>query len=239
MKSISYLISNASNETAAMISIRVIELVANSNIAEAMSGKAYMAHAEISAEFEKTTQGLNRKELSIPVNKYYNERHELFNNLYDYSKGQLNCPEASAAQAALQVFKVLNMYGSYFKGAKVEVQSLRFKQIINGLKAPEMTAALTKLGILDKIDLFETAQSEYEKALAARSNKLKNNVSASSLRKKLNAAFKLHIEELQWFERQTESADIQKLNAEINIRINEIVLRSKTTDSEDKEQAQQ
>jgi len=239
MQTTSNKISNASNETAAMLSIRILELVANSNIAEAMSGKAYLAHAEVSAEFEKATQGLDRKVLSIPVNKYFNDRYELFNNLYVYCNGQLNCPEAATAQAALQVFKVLNMYGFYFKNAKVEVQSLRFKQIIDGLKAPEMIAALTKLGILNKVEQLETVHIEYEKSLAVRSVTLKNKVSASSLRKKLNAAFKLHIDELQWLQRQTDSAAIANLNAEINTRIDEIVLRAKPSANENKQQTQQ
>ena len=166
-------ISKASNESVAMLSKRVLEAVEQSNIQEALNGKAYMAHAELSSQFAKAAEKLKRKELSEPVNKYYNDRRDLFAAMYVYAKGLCNAPDAEMAEAAQQVFKALNMYGQVLSKLKLDVQSFRYIRIIEALKQPELVAALTKMQLTAKVAELDSVQRAYENQFADRSNKIK------------------------------------------------------------------
>ena len=226
-------ISKASNESVAMLSKRVLEAVEQSNIQEALNGKAYMAHAELSSQFAKAAEKLKRKELSEPVNKNYNDRRDLFAAMYVYAKGLCNAPDAEMAEAAQQVFKALNMYGQFLGNLKVEVQSFRYIRIIEALKQPELAAALTKMQLTAKVAELDSVQRTYENQFADRSTKIKGNVSASSLRKALNEALKLHIDELNWLARQTDSEALRKLCFEANARVADLVMSSQRNGTED------
>jgi predicted metalloendopeptidase len=226
-------ISKASNESVAMLSKRVLEAVEQSNIQEALNGKAYLAHAELSSQFAKAAEKLKRKELSEPVNKHYNDRRDLFAAMYVYAKGLCNAPDAEMAEAAQQVFKALNLYGQFLGNLKVEVQSFRYIRIIEALKQPELVAALTKMQLTAKVAELDNVQRAYENQFADRSNKIKGNVSASSLRRALNEAIKLHIDELNWLARQTESEALRKLCFEVNARVADLVMSSQRNGTED------
>lgn len=219
-------ISKASNESIAMLSKRILEAVEQSNIQEALNGKAYMAHAELSSQFAKAAEKLKRKELSEPVNKHYNDRRDLFAAMYVYAKGLCNAPDAEMAEAAQQVFKALNMYGQFLGNLKVEVQSFRYIRIIEALKQPELAAALTKMQLTTKVAELDSVQRAYENQFADRSTKIKENVSASSLRRALNEAIKLHIDELNWLARQTDSEALRKLCFEVNARVSDLKISS-------------
>ena len=236
-------ISKASNESAAMISKRILEAVEQAGIQEALNGKAYQAHTEISLQFAKAAEKLKRKELSKPVNKYYADRSLLFSVMYQYVKGLCNAPDAEMAEAAQQVFKSLNMYGQYLGNLKVEVQSFRYNRIIDALKQPELAAALTKIQLTAKVAELDDNQRAYENQFVERSNKIKSNVSATSLRKSLNEAIRLHIDELNWLARQTESEALRRLCFEVNARIGDLVLsqqrNSTTNETETTEQPAQ
>ena len=226
-------ISKASNESVAMLSKRVLEAVEQSNIQEALNGKAYMAHAELSSQFAKAAEKLKRKELSEPVNKNYNDRRDLFAAMYVYAKGLCNAPDAEMAEAAQLVFKALNMYGQFLGNLKVEVQSFRYIRIIEALKQPELAAALTKMQLTAKVAELDSVQRAYENQFADRSNKIKGNVSASSLRRALNEAIKLHIDELNWLARQTDSEALRKLCFEANARVADLIISSQRNGTED------
>lgn len=217
-------ISKASNESVAMLSKRVLEVVEQSSIQEALNGKAYMAHAELSSQFAKAAEKLKRKELSESVNKNYNDRRDLFAAMYVYAKGLCNAPDAEMAEAAQQVFKALNMYGQFLGNLKVEVQSFRYIRIIEALKQPELAAALTKMQLTVKVAELDSLQRAYENEFADRSNKIKGNISASSLRRALNEAIKLHIDELNWLARQTDSEALRKLCFEVNARVADLII---------------
>ena len=235
-------ISKASNESVAMLSKRVLEAVEQSNIQEALNGKAYMAHAELSSQFAKAAEKLKRKELSEPVNKYYNDRRDLFAAMYVYAKGLCNAPDAEMAEAAQQVFKALNMYGQVLSKLKLDVQSFRYIRIIEALKQPELVAALTKMQLTAKVAELDSVQRAYENQFADRSNKIKGNVSASSLRPALNEAIKLHIDELNWLARQTESEALSKLCTEVNARVTDLkisVQRNGTDDETETDASEQ
>ncbi len=90
-----------------MLSKRVLEAVEQSNIQEALNGKAYLAHAELSSQFAKAAEKLKRKELSEPANKCYTDRRDLFAAMYVYAKGLCNAPDAEMTEAAQQVFNHL------------------------------------------------------------------------------------------------------------------------------------
>ncbi len=227
-------ITKASNESVAMLSKRILEAVVQSNIQEALNGKAYQAHAELSLQFAKAAEKQQRKELSEPVNKHYNDRRELFATMYVYAKGLCNAPDAGMAEAAQMVFKALNMYGQFLGNLKVEVQSFRYIRIIEALKQPELTAALTKMQLTAKVAELDSVQRAYENQFADRSNKIRENVSASSLRRALNEAIKLHIDELNWLARQTGNEDLRKLCTDVDARVADVKISPQRTGNDTK-----
>lgn len=230
-------ISKASNETVAMLSKRILEAVVISGNEDALKGKAYMAHAELSLQFAKAAQKLKRKELSEPVNKFYNDRRDLFAAMYVYAKGLCNAPDTEMAEAATQVFKALNMYGQFLSNLRRDVQSFRYIRIIEALKQPELSAALVKTQLAARVEELDSAQREYENQFGIRSTKLKVKVTATSLRRELNEAIRLHIEELNWLALQTGSEAIRKLCIEVNARVDDLTVSSQKNDTVDDTEA--
>jgi len=216
-----------------MLSKRILEAVVLSNIQEALNGKAYLAHTELSSQFEKAAEKQKRKELSKPVTKCYNDRRKLFAVMFVYVKGLCNAPDAEMAEAAQQVFKAINIYGQFLGNFKVEVQSFRYIRIIEALKQPELEAALEKIQLTAKVAEFDSLQREYESQFTDRSNKIRGNVSASSLRRALNEAIKLHIDELNWMSRQIDSEALRKLCFEVNSRVADLKISSQRTGTEE------
>lgn len=230
-------ISKASNETVAMLSKRILEAVVKSDIQEAVNGKQYHVHAELSVKFQKAAEKQKRKELSESVNDYYGQRRSLFNAMYVYAKGLCNAPDTEMAEAATQVFKALNMYGQFLSNLRRDVQSFRYIRIIEALKQPELSAALVKTQLAARVEELDSAQREYENQFSIRSTKLKVKVTASSLRRELNEAIRLHIEELNWLALQTGSEAIRKLCIEVNARVDDLTVSSQKNDTVDDTEA--
>lgn len=226
-------ISKASNETVAMLSKRILEAVVKSDIQEAVNGKQYRVHAELSVKFQKAAEKQKRKELSESVNDYYGQRRSLFNAMYVYAKGLCNAPDTEMAEAATQVFKALNMYGQFLSNLRRDVQSFRYIRIIESLKQPELSAALVKTQLAARVEELDSAQREYENQFGIRSTKLKVKVTATSLRRELNEAIRLHIEELNWLALQTGSEAIRKLCIEVNARVDDLTVSSQKNDTAD------
>lgn len=226
-------ISKVSNERVAMLSQRILEATIKANIQDTLNGKQYQIHADLSSQFQKATEGIKFKELSEPVNKSFNDRRELFLSMYNYAKGLCNAPETDMAEAANQVFKALNMYGSIASNQRLDVQSFRYIRIIEALKQPALAADLQKVQLTTRVTELDNIQREYESQFSGRSVKRRENVSASSIRRDLNEAIKLHIEELNWMALQTENEAIIKLCTEVNARLSELKISSQNTGTVD------
>ena len=223
-------ISKASNETVAMLSKRILEAVVKSDIQEAVNGKQYHVHADgwsisVSTKMDavQRSAGKARKPMRVIM--------------YVYAKGLCNAPDTEMAEAATQVFKALNMYGQFLSNLRRDVQSFRYIRIIEALKQPELSAALVKTQLAARVEELDSAQREYENQFSIRSTKLKVKVTASSLRRELNEAIRLHIEELNWLALQTGSEAIRKLCIEVNARVDDLTVSSQKNDTVDDTEA--
>ncbi len=215
-----------------MLSLRIVETIANSDSEQAKSGKQYLKHAEISQIFQKLVEPSNKQNLTKIIAECYNNRRALYYEMYDYVFGLQKSPDAEIVQAANEIFAALNLYGRYFSNIKIAEQSLRFVRIIEALKNPELSTALQKTQLTSKVNTLDGLQRDYEDVYRGRSNARLGYVSASEKRKELNAAIKLHIEELNWMATQTESEALKTLCAKLNARLGEIYVTKKPTKNE-------
>jgi predicted metalloendopeptidase len=117
------------------------------------------------------------------------------------------------------------------------VQSFRYIRIIEALKQPELSAALVKTQLAARVEELDSVQREYENQFSIRSTKLKVKVTASALRRELNEAIRLHIEELKWLAVQTGSEAIRKLCIEVNARVDDLTVSSQKNDTVDDTEA--
>lgn len=234
-------VNQLTNESVAMLSYRIIETIANSDSEQAKSGKQYVKHAEISQQFQQLVEPNNKQDQTKAIDECYNTRRELFNSMYVYVFGLQSSPNTDTAQAAQQIFTALNMYGKYFGSMKIAEQSLRYVRIIEALRKPELAAMLQKTQLTDNVTALDAVQRKYEDLFMGRSNNRLGAVSASSMRKELNACIRLHVEELNWMALQTESETLKMLCASVDARIREVNLsaqRSKADVQADTESRQ-
>jgi len=221
-----------SNESIAMLSHRINESVILSEIEEALNGKQCQIHIGVSNRFKAAIEPRNQQLLTKEINKSHSKRNELFSSIFEYAKGQLNSPDEELKAAAAVVFGVLNMYGRYFGNLKIAEQSIRYIRIIEALKKTELASDLLKLHLTEKVVELENAQHQYEDMYMGRANRRLGLETASDIRSELNNAIKLHIEELQWMAKQSDSEPLKTLSELVISRVREIsvsVSRTKAT----------
>lgn len=214
-------LARLSNESLAILALRIIDTVYKSEIATAKATKQFVALKEVNERFQQAVEPYSNKQTSEAIDAKFNERRNLFVALYVYIQGMLNSPDPETRVAAGQLFDVINKYGKNFSNLKIADQSLRYIRIIESLKSAVYTTALSKTLLTDKLAQLDTLQLDYEDLYMNRSNTRKR-ISASTMRTELTTAIRLHYEESYWMADQSGLDEWFSLCHNIDMRFGEV-----------------
>ena len=201
---------------------RIISTVVKSGIDEAKSSKQYVILHEVNNRYQQSIMPDDVKQLSENINNLFNSRNELFLDIYEYVKGQTKSPAPDIKQAAIKVFSELNRYGRVMTNVKLADLSVRFIRIIEALKNADIIPAVNKIILADKLAEFEQLQLDYEDLYLGRGNDSTVRVAASSLRKEMQEAVKLYVEELKWMAKGADTEAWHSLYRNVEQRFNEV-----------------
>lgn len=221
-------------ESLAIFSYRVIDTTTKLEIPELENSNEFKTFTEVHNRYQQAVSPRNQQLTSKAIVECYDARQLQFSSMYSYVQGLTNSPETDVQAAAQSVFTVLNMYGRYFYKLKIAEQSLRFIRIVESLKAPGLAAQLAKLKLTDKVAQLDLVQREYEDLYMGRGNARLGVVSASSMRKELQDAMKLFMDEVSWMARKANNSEWETLALQLQARLDEMtvsVKASKVTDA--------
>jgi len=223
MKPVNYKtkINRLTNESIAILALRIIDTVIKSVIAKAKNTKQFLNLSDTSNRYQQAIDP-NDKKAGGNIDAKYEERKTLFLSMYDYLYGLLNSPDDDMRIAAEKLFAIVNKYGRTFGNIKVADQSLRYIRIIESLKSSELTQALSTTLLTDKLAVLNNIQLEYEDLYIGRSNTKTQNVAATTMRPEMEEAIKLYVDELQWMTDQNGTADWKQLETQVLARIDDM-----------------
>ena len=210
------------NTSLAALGGRIISTVVKSGIDEAQSSKQYVILQEVNNRYQQAIMPDDVKQLSENINNLFNSRNELFLDIYEYVKGQTKSPAPDIKQAAIKVFSELNRYGRVMTNVKLADLSVRFIRIIEALKNADIIPAVNKIILADKLAEFEQLQLDYEDLYLGRGNDSTVRVAPSSLRKEMQEAVKLYVEELKWMAKGADTEAWHTLYRNVEQRFNEV-----------------
>ena len=221
------------NGSLGTLSKRIADTVQKTAIEQAKNSKQYLLLSQVNAEYQALLTPKSQKEISEAVKQSFENRQQLYKTVYTYTNGLLNSPDDETKQAAVQVFRILNAFGTNFNRLKVAEQTIRYIRIIEMLQSTDMTAAIQKLQLSGLVTQLDAAQREYENLYTGRGDERLGFTFASALRKKLIDAIVEHYEECCWLAKQNDTAEWKLLVATIDKRVSEVSTKrtSSTTES--------
>ncbi len=214
--------SRVGNTSLAALGERIISTVVKSGIDEARSSKQYVLLEEVNNRYQQAIMPDDAKQLSENISFLFNQRNQLFLEMYDYVNGQTKSPDPETRQAAAKVFQVLNKYGRGLTSVKIADLSVQFIRIIEALKKAELVPAVTKIILAGMLAEFEQLQLDYEDLYLGRGNDSTVRVAPSSLRKEMENAVKLYVEELKWLANGADTEAWHTLYRNVEQRFNEV-----------------
>lgn len=210
------------NETLAVLSLRIIEAVSNSGIEQAQASKQFMVLKQVNNNYQTLFVPRSQKNQSEQIKDCFAKRQKLYKSITGYATGLVNSPDASVKQSAIEVVGILTAYGTNMAGARIAEQTIRYIRIIEMLKAESMAAHLQKLQLGAHIDELDNLQREYENLYTGRGNDKLGQLYPSTMRKELAEALHLHYEETCWFAKQHDTDAWKLLVAVIEMRLSEV-----------------
>lgn len=231
-------VGRLSNDSLALLALRIIDTVTKSNIVAANTSKQFLELIEVNNRFKATVRPKDAKQTSINVAQKFNERQTLFIDIYDYLFGLLKAPETELKDAATALFVIIDRYGRNFSTLKIADQSVRYIRIIEALKSNEMATALQKTLLTAKVDELDAAQRAYEELYVVRGNVKLITSAPSTVRVEMENAIKLHVEEVQWMTRQAGTDEWKMLEATIDARIGEMTVTASKAKTESSPEVQ-
>ncbi len=210
------------NTSLAALGGRIISTVEKSGIDEARSSKQYVILEEVNNRYQQAIMPDDVKQLSENINSLFNQRTEIFLDMYEYVKGLTKSPAPDTKLAALKVFSILNRYGRVLTNVKIADLSVRYIRIIEGLKRTDVAPAVNKVMLTAKLAEFEQIQLDYEDLYMGRGNDSTVRVAPSSLRKEMQEAVKLYVEELKWMANGADTEAWHTLYRNVEQRFNEV-----------------
>jgi len=219
------------NESSAMLALRMIETVNKSGIQDAIVCKAFSDLCEVNDRYQLAIEPGTSKQVSQSITNKYKERNILFYKTYDYLNGLLNSPELDQKAAATLLFEQVNKFGRSFGRYRLADQSLRYIRIIDNLKRPEFQEALRITSLTNILSQLDQVQLDYEELYTGRGNTNATKVAPSILRKELNDAIKLYMDEVNWMATRTATSEWLTLRTNLEQRFLEVNVTStrKTT----------
>jgi len=221
------------NVSLAALGLRIIDTVEKSGIDEARSSKQFLILKEVNGRYQFAIVPGDSKEVQNRIQALFSERKMMFVDVYDYVQGQTKSPISDVKEAAGIVFRELNKFGRNFYRVKIADQSVQYIRIIENLKKPELQPAITKISLGDKLSNIDQIQLDYESLYLGKGNSDSANVAPSNIRKEMQEAVKLYLEELRWLTNTNETVQWQTLYRNVEQRFNEVnvSLTRKKTDT--------
>lgn len=208
----------------AALALRIIDTVIKSGIEAARNSKQFLNLIEVNGRYQKAIEPRNEKQVSEQIKELFAQRYNLFIEIFDYVDGQTKSPDAAVKAAALLVFELLNKYGRNFRNLKIADQSIIFIRIIESLKKHEMEAPIVKILLTDKLAELDQVQLDYENRYLGKGNSLSSKVAPSSLRREMEDAIKLYVDELNWMTKSMDTVEMQTLYSNVNQRFAEVTV---------------
>ena len=210
------------NTSLAALGLRIIDTVEKSGIDEALSSKQFLVLKEVNGRYQIAIVPGDSKEIANNIQALFNERKSVFVDAYDYVQGQTKSPIPEVKAAAVLVFKELNRFGRSFYGVKIADQSVQYIRIIENLKKPELQPAVTNISLEEKLAHLDQIQLDYEALYLGKGNSDSTNVAPSNLRKEMQQAVKMYVEELKWLANTHDTPEWQTLYSNVEQRFNEV-----------------
>jgi len=223
------------NISLAALGVRIIDTVAKSGIDQATSSKQFLVLQEVNSRYQASIVPGDAKQVSDSINALFKSRRILFDDMYEYVKGLTKSPSPEMKEAALLVFERLNKYGRSYSRVQIADQSVKYIRVIEGLKKPDIAAAVTKIMLTDKVAQLDQLQLDYEDLYLNRGNNSTVRVAPSSLRKEMQETVKLYVEELRWLTNTYDTEAWRALYRNVEQRFNEVnvsATRKKVTEPE-------
>lgn len=210
------------NISLAALGVRIIDTVAKSGIDEATSSKQFIVLEEVNGRYQASIVPGDEKQVSDSIKALFKSRRMFFDDIYEYVKGQTKSPLPEVKEAALRVFTRLNKYGRSYSNVQIADQSVRYIRVIEGLKKPDIIADVTKIMLTDKVAQLDQVQLDYEDLYLNRGNDSSVKVAPSSLRKEMQDAVKLYVEELRWLTNTNNTEEWRALYRNVEQRFSEV-----------------
>ena len=212
------------NISLATLGVRIIDTVNNSGIEEATHSIQFLHLFEVNGRYQASITPNDKLQKSTELKHLFKTRNMFFSNIYDYVEGQTKSPLQEVKIAAEKVFVVLNKYGRNLSRARVADLTIRYIRIIDLLQKPEMTDALTKISLTDKVSEFEDLQLSYESLYMGLGNESTVHAAPSTLRKEMLDAVKSYAEELKWLSNNHNTDNWRTLYTNVEQRFNEMTV---------------
>jgi Family of unknown function (DUF6261) len=205
---------------------RIISTVVKSGIDEAQSSKQFLVMQEVNGRYQAAIVPDEQKELSDRIKDLFISRRTFFDDIFEYVKGQTKSPSPDVRDAALRVFSQLNKYGRSYSRVLIADQSVQYIRVIEGLKRSDIAPAVNKLLLTAKVAQFDQLQRDYEDLYLNRGDTSKARVAPSSLRKEMQNAVKMYVEELKWLTNTNDTAEWNTLYQNIEQRFSELTVKT-------------
>lgn len=210
------------SETLATVAMRVIETILKSLIQELINSLLFTQLNEVTNRFRNAINADDKEEKEA-VAEMFQIRKQSFNNFFNVVKGLKLSKDATVKAAGKEVFSVLNMYGGLgFRDLSMTAHTQRYTTIIETLRLPEYTEALTKLNVNDFLTELADANTAYEAKYQVLGNKRSLQVPSSEMRTEMNNALKLMTDEVKIFVRKYPTEANIELLRNVEQRIAEV-----------------
>lgn len=215
-------INRMGNQSLASIGLRAIETIIKSAVEEVKRCKSFLKLVEVNDRYQESIDPEDSKAMTEAIEVAFQKRKNLFEDNYMYINGLTRSPEEDVRTAAIQLFPVINMFGTNFSKEKIADQSVRYTRVIEGLKNPECAGAITKLKLTEKLAELEAVQAMYESLYMDRGNRLSLKVTPSSLSDEMKSALKKLMDEMRYMADTMESEEMTSLMTTLEQRFSEI-----------------
>lgn len=215
-------INRVNNHTLGTLTLRIIDTVNESGIEEAKTSKQFQYLLEANSVYQQAVNPLNVRLMSEQIEGKFEERDLLFTQMYTYIKGLTVSDDAEVKIAAMKVYEEMTKFGLNFSKLRKADKTLRYIRIVESLKQTEYAEAVAATQLADKLNALDTVQREYENLYMNRGNRVAAKVAASSIRKEMEHALKMHLDETEFLRNKYETEDWKTLYANITKRIYEV-----------------
>lgn len=215
-------INRISNDSRAMLALRIIETVNKSAIEAASQSKLFLQLVGVNKRYQVAIEPGNSKQVKIAIDALYAQREQLFEETYVYLEGLLNSPDPAMKAAATLLFEQVNKYGKNPGNTKVAGQSLRYIRIIEAVKRPEFADALATTKLTERFTLLDQVQLDYEDLYMGRGNNSATRIAPTRMTNEMNNSIKLFMDEVMWMAAREETPEWITLKANLLKRFDEV-----------------